>query len=161
MKRARGVCFTALYDVCPIRSQLSYSIQEHLARSNCDRLKVTEAGPIDRPLRLSYPYSWWNFLEEQFHFVKVEPFSKVVLKQYLNMLKGGHPVDMKMAPLWSHFGSTFFFQCTHRGRQYLASPAGPLNCTFLRKAFWPCPMIPLFLISTAKFCVQVAPKCWR
>ncbi len=21
-------------------------------------------------------------------------------------------LDMKMAPLWSHFGSTFFFQCT-------------------------------------------------
>ena len=36
---------------------------------------------------------------------KVE--SKVVLKRYLN---GGHPVDMKMAPPWSRFGSTFFFQ---------------------------------------------------
>ncbi len=34
-------------------------------------------------------------------------FSKVVLKHYL---KGGHPMDMKMAPLWSHFDSTLFFQ---------------------------------------------------
>ncbi len=25
---------------------------------------------------------------------------------------GGHPVDMKTAPPWSHFGYTFFFQCT-------------------------------------------------
>ncbi len=49
----------------------------------------------------------WNHLEKQFHFVKVEPLCKVVLKQYLN---GGHPVDMKTAPLWSQFSSTFFFQ---------------------------------------------------
>ena len=34
-----------------------------------------------------------------------------VLKRYLN---GGHPVDMKRAPPWSRFGSTFFFQCTVR-----------------------------------------------
>ncbi len=33
---------------------------------------------------------------------------KVVLKWYLN---GGHHVDMKTAPPWSRFGSTFFFQC--------------------------------------------------
>ncbi len=32
-------------------------------------------------------------------------------KRYLN---GGHLVDMKMAPLWSHLGSTFFFQCNSR-----------------------------------------------
>ncbi len=31
----------------------------------------------------------------------------LVLKWYLI---GGHPVVMKMAPLWSHFDSTFFFQ---------------------------------------------------
>ena len=56
------------------------------------------------------------------HFLKVEPFfpliimfekktvplCKVVLKRYLN---GGHPVDMKMAPPWSRFGSTFSFKC--------------------------------------------------
>ncbi len=33
-----------------------------------------------------------------------------VLKWYLN---GGHPVDMRMVPLWSHFGSTFSFQCNN------------------------------------------------
>ncbi len=26
------------------------------------------------------------------------------------MRKGGHPLDMEMAPLWSHFGSIYFFQ---------------------------------------------------
>ena len=28
------------------------------------------------------------------------------MEQYLN---GGHPVDMKISPVWSHFDSTFFF----------------------------------------------------
>ncbi len=50
----------------------------------------------------------WKFLEKWFHFVKVEPFFP------LEYLKRGHPVDMKMGPLWSHFGSTFFFQCLTR-----------------------------------------------
>ncbi len=36
------------------------------------------------------------------------PLCKVALKQYL---KGGHPMYMKMAPLWIHFDSVFFFQC--------------------------------------------------
>ncbi len=36
------------------------------------------------------------------------PLCKVVLKRYLN---GGHPLDMKTAPPWSRFGSTFFYQC--------------------------------------------------
>ncbi len=39
-------------------------------------------------------------------FEKTAVLSKVVPKQYL---KGGHPVDMKMAPLWTHFGFTFSF----------------------------------------------------
>ncbi len=32
-------------------------------------------------------------------------FCKEVLKQWI---EGGHPVDMRMAPLCSHFGSTYF-----------------------------------------------------
>ena len=39
---------------------------------------------------------------------KTVPLTKVVLKRYLN---GGHHVDMKTSPPWSHFGSTFIFQC--------------------------------------------------
>ncbi len=39
------------------------------------------------------------------------PLCKVVLKQYV---KWGNPVDMKMAPLWSCFGSIFFsFSAIH------------------------------------------------
>ena len=33
-------------------------------------------------------------------------------KKRFHFFKGGHPEDMEMAPLRSHFGSTYFFQCT-------------------------------------------------
>ena len=51
----------------------------------------------------------WSCFGKRLHFLKVEPFLSLIimLKRYLN---GGHPVDMKTAPSWSHFGSTFFFQ---------------------------------------------------
>ncbi len=42
-------------------------------------------------------------------FWKTAPLFKSGAVFYLN---GGHPVDMKTAPPWSHFGSTFFFQCS-------------------------------------------------
>ncbi len=34
-----------------------------------------------------------------------------VCTKTVRKINGGHPVDMKMAPPWSHFSSTFFFQC--------------------------------------------------
>ncbi len=48
----------------------------------------------------------WSRFGKRCHFGGQSRF--FLLKWYL---KGGHPIDMKMAPLWSHFGSTFFFQC--------------------------------------------------
>ena len=46
------------------------------------------------------------FLEVELKWLLLGEWShNVVLKRYL---KGGHPVDLKMAPLWSHFGSIFF-----------------------------------------------------
>ncbi len=40
--------------------------------------------------------------------MKRVPLCKEAPKWYL---KGGHLVDREMVPLWSHFGSTFFFLC--------------------------------------------------
>ncbi len=54
----------------------------------------------------------WSCFGNRLHLLKVEPFFYLILKRYLN---GGHPVDMKTAPPWSHFGSTFFFQYSSAG----------------------------------------------
>ena len=59
-----------------------------------------------------------------------------VLKWYLN---GGHPVDMKTAPPWSRFGSTFFFQCSFiLERIWGYSPAHlQVNCRYFLSLLHP------------------------
>ncbi len=60
--------------------------------------QYTEVSYTEKKVELKW-FHRGTLLGKRSHFWKV-----AAPKQYL---KGGHPVDMEMAPLWGHFDSTF------------------------------------------------------
>ncbi len=63
-------------------------------------LSLHRNSPSFKELELKWLLLRKGSHNQPFFVRKWLPLSKVVLKQFP---KGGHPVDIKMAPLWSHF----------------------------------------------------------